>query len=90
MNLYENLCIVTSNMRITLISFFPRGRYDLWPNKEREELSEASVAFDIRDRSGVCIDGQGSEFVFHGKMMPFSVLNAVEILLSRMDKPRIR
>ena len=72
---------------------FPRGRYDFWPNEEREDLSEASVAFDIRDRSGVCIDGQGSEFVFHGKMMPFNVQNAADITLRNFsidwDRPFI-
>jgi hypothetical protein len=72
---------------------FPRGRYDFKPNEEREDLSEASVAFDIRDRSGVCIDGQGSEFVFHGKMMPFNVQNAADITLRNFsidwDRPFI-
>lgn len=60
---------------------FPRGRYDFWPHEETGELFKASVAFDIRDRSGVCIDGQGSEFVFHGRMMPFRVLNAADVTL---------
>ncbi|WP_438940071.1 right-handed parallel beta-helix repeat-containing protein [Chitinophaga hostae] len=72
---------------------FPRGRYDFYPNKDREDLSDAPVGIEIRDRSGVCIDGQGSEFVFHGKMMPFNVQNAADITLRNFsidwDRPFI-
>ncbi|WP_438939864.1 hypothetical protein [Chitinophaga hostae] len=72
---------------------FPRGRYDFWPNEGREDPSEPSFGFDIHDASGVCIDGQGSEFVFHGKMMPFNVQNAADITLRNFsidwDRPFI-
>lgn len=73
---------------------FPRGRYHFWPNKKREDLSEPSVGFDIHDMSsGVCIDGQGSEFVFHETMTPFSVKNAKDITLRNFsidwDRPFI-
>ncbi|MBS0028221.1 right-handed parallel beta-helix repeat-containing protein [Chitinophaga sp. 22321] len=72
---------------------FPRGRYDFYPNKDREDLSDAPVGIEIRDRSGVCIDGQGSEFVFHGKMMAFNVQNAEGITLRNFsidwDRPLI-
>ncbi|MGN7820622.1 hypothetical protein ACTJJB_10850 [Chitinophaga sp. 22536] len=72
---------------------FPRGRYDFCPNKDREDLSDAPVGIEIRDRSGVCIDGQGSEFVFHGKMMAFNVQNAEDITLRNFsidwDRPLI-
>jgi hypothetical protein len=72
---------------------FPRGRYDFWPNEGRDDPSDPTVGFDIRDRSGVCIDGQGSEFIFHEWMMPFNVQNAKDITLRNFsidwDKPFI-
>ncbi|MBS0028178.1 right-handed parallel beta-helix repeat-containing protein [Chitinophaga sp. 22321] len=72
---------------------FPRGKYHFFPNPEREDSSDATRGFDIQDTLGVCIDGQGSEFVFHETMIPFNVQNSVNITLRNFsidwDRPFI-
>jgi len=72
---------------------FPKGRYDFWPYQVEEELFKASIAFDLKDRSDICIDGQGADFVFHGRMMPFLLLNSTNITLRNFsidwDRPFI-
>jgi hypothetical protein len=72
---------------------FPKGRYDFWPHHAEEELFKASIAFDLKDRSNICIDGQGATFIFHGRMMPFRLLNSTNITLKNFsidwDRPFI-
>lgn len=46
---------------------FPRGRYDFWPE------SPGSTGITLRGLEGMTLDGDGSEFVCHGRMAPISV-----------------
>ncbi|MEI6971810.1 MAG: right-handed parallel beta-helix repeat-containing protein [bacterium] len=46
---------------------FPRGRYDFWAE------SPATVGIELRGLEGVTLDGDGSEFVCHGRMAPIAV-----------------
>ena len=43
---------------------FPKGRYDFYP----QEGSDATTAMQLRDAENITIEGNGSEFFFHGKM----------------------
>ena len=43
---------------------FPKGRYDFF----KEEGRESSTAMHLCEAENIIIDGNGSEFVFHGKM----------------------
>jgi len=61
---------------------FPKGRYDFWPQHAEERVYYESNSYDnnpktcailIEDFKGLTIDGSGSEFVFHGRMQPFTV-----------------
>lgn len=45
---------------------FPKGKYDFWPVINRSE--ENPVGLNLLKLSNVTIDGDGSEFIFHGKM----------------------
>ena len=59
---------------------FSPGRYDFWPDRAFEKYLFVSnndeglkrIAFHLEDLSGVEIDGQGSELVFHGFLIPFA------------------
>ncbi|MDR1102461.1 MAG: right-handed parallel beta-helix repeat-containing protein [Tannerella sp.] len=61
---------------------FPRGRYDFWPHHciEREYFEAATqdinpkrLAILMEEMEGFAIDGDGSDFVFHDRMQPFTV-----------------
>jgi len=68
---------------------FPKGRYHFWPDRAGEEYLFISnndeflkrIAFDMRDLSDIEIDGQGSEFVFHGFISPFVLRNCRDVCL---------
>lgn len=44
---------------------FPKGRYDFWPDFTS---SRTTVGIEMNGLKGVLLDGDGSEFIFHGKM----------------------
>ena len=44
---------------------FPKGRYDFWPDFTS---NRATVGIIMDGLKGVLLDGEGSEFIFHGKM----------------------
>jgi len=70
------------------ITFSP-GRYDFWPDRAFEKYLFVSnndeglkrIAFHLEDLSDVEIDGQGSEFVLHGFLVPFAVENCRGVTL---------
>ena len=43
---------------------FPKGRYDFY----QQESEESTTAMHLRDAENITIEGNGSEFFFHGKM----------------------
>jgi hypothetical protein len=58
---------------------FPKGRYDFWPDRATEKYLFTSnndeglkrIAFLLTGLTNFEIDGQGSEFIFHGYISPF-------------------
>jgi hypothetical protein len=68
---------------------FPKGRYDFYPDKAAERYQFISnndeglkrIAFPINGLRGLEIDGQGSDFLFHGYLSPFAIDNARDIVL---------
>jgi len=61
---------------------FPKGRYDFWPEDAIKRVYYESNSYDnnpktcaimLEDFKNLTIDGSGSEFVFHGRMQPFTV-----------------
>lgn len=69
---------------------FPKGRYDFYPDSASERVYYISnhdqdnpkkVGFALEGATNITIDGQGSEFIFHGRMIPFALLNTENIAL---------
>ena len=70
---------------------FERGRYDFWPQgavirhlfiSNHDGVAERAVAISIEHVSGLELDGNGSEFVFHDSML--------HILISHSDRVTLR
>lgn len=72
---------------------FPKGRYDFYPTRAKEYYTFVSnndeglkrVAFPIDSLNNIEIDGQGSEFVFHGFMSPFLLKNSTNVTLKNFS-----
>ncbi|MFC1765193.1 hypothetical protein ACFL6U_24365, partial [Planctomycetota bacterium] len=66
---------------------FPKGRYDFFPTFASERYCFVSnndeglkrIAFPMYNVQKLTVDGQGSEFMFHGFINPFVVDHAAEI-----------
>ena len=66
---------------------FPEGKYEFWPDYAAEKFIFVSnnseglkrFAFNMSGMKNVEIDGQGSEFVFHGFICPFLLENSSNI-----------
>ena len=64
------------------ILVFPKGRYDFWPQYSAEKAFYESntdvIPFRtcpilIEDISNLTIEGNGSDFIFHGRVQPFTI-----------------
>jgi hypothetical protein len=68
---------------------FPKGRYDFYSDKAFERYQFISnndeglkrIVFDIEGLEQFTVDGQGSDFLFHGFLSPFAVTHARGIVL---------
>jgi hypothetical protein len=76
------------------VVFFPKGRYDFWPHQCMEKIYFESNTTDINPRrcaillidlKGITIDGDGSDFVFHDRMQPFTVDNCSDIEIKKVS-----
>lgn len=77
---------------ITVI--FPKGRYDFYPDSaftreyyisNHDQDNPKKVCFALENLQNLTIDGGGSEFVFHGRMIPFAVLHSKNITLKNFS-----
>ncbi|MDH8701560.1 hypothetical protein M2138_000907 [Dysgonomonadaceae bacterium PH5-43] len=77
-------------VRITL----PAGRYDFYPEESssreyfisnHDQNNPKNVGIALEDINNVTFDAQGSEFVFHGRMLPVSLLNSENIKLTNFS-----
>jgi len=72
---------------------FPPGRYDFWPDVAAEKYLFISnndeglkrIAFPLLGFQNLEIDGQGSQFVFHGYLNPFVLEKARDITLKNFS-----
>lgn len=66
---------------------FEKGTYHFYPEKAEERFCYISnhndqlarIAFPILDMDGLKINGNGSVFIFHGRMIPFLIENSQNI-----------
>jgi len=81
----EDLALGKSNSLV-----FPKGRYHFWPDRAAEEYlfisnndeSIKRIVFPLSSLADVEIDGGGSEFIFHGTLVPFVLRNCQNVILS--------
>ena len=73
---------------------FEKGRYDFYPNMASEHLlhisnhdvyGETRIAFLLKDMANFTVDGGGSEFVFHGFMVPFALLGTRNVTIKNLS-----
>lgn len=78
---------------------FPRGRYDFWPEKAPKRtyyISNTSsrgecpskvktIGLLFRHMSGLTVEGNGSLFVFHGKMITWALDSCTDIRLQNIS-----
>ncbi|MDD2284266.1 MAG: alpha-1,3-galactosidase B, partial [Paludibacter sp.] len=77
-----------------VIVSIPKGRYDFYPDSafvreyyisNHDQDNPKKVGFALENLQNVTIDGQGSEFVFHGRMIPFAILKGRNIALKNFS-----
>lgn len=73
---------------------FPKGRYDFYEKgafekeyyiSNHDQDNPKKVGFALEDLNNVTIEGQGSEFIFHGRMIPISLVNSKNIQLKNFS-----
>lgn len=73
---------------------FPEGRYEFHEKgaavreyyiSNHDQTSPKKVGIALEDMKNLTLDGQGSEFVFHGRMLPVSLLRSENCLLKNFS-----
>lgn len=99
--LVEHLSALTDTSHVTVV--FPKGRYDFYEDgsfqreyyiSNHDQGKPKSIGFALEGLQNITIDGQGSDFIFHGRMIPFALLNNANITLKNVsidfDVPALR
>ena len=69
---------------------FAEGRYDFYPESaahreyyisNHDQHKDRAVGIAIEGFHGLTLDGQGADFIFHGRMLPLSVVGTEECTL---------
>ena len=90
--LVEYLTTNKGNEHVTVV--FPKGRYDFYEDgafqreyyiSNHDQTNPKSVGFALENLQNITIDGQGSDFIFHGRMIPFAFLNNANITLKNVN-----
>jgi len=88
----------TKNQSVSVLNF-PKGRYDFWPdsatetnyyisNTSSEEefpVKKQKVGLYLKDLKNVTLEGNGSVFVFHGKMITWVIDGSENIRLQNIS-----
>lgn len=73
---------------------FPKGRYDIYQDSafvrtyyisNHDQINPRKVGFALENLKNVTLDGQGSELIFHGRMIPFSIIDSENITLKNFS-----
>lgn len=90
--LVEHLSASTDTSHVTVV--YPKGRYDFYEEgsfqreyyiSNHDQTNPKSVGFAFENLQNITIDGQGSDFIFHGRMVPFAFLNNANITLKNVN-----
>ena len=81
---------------------FEKGVYHFYPKNatqqeyyisNHEQVNPKSVGIDLHEFENLTIDGQGSDFIFHGRMLPLALLDSKDCTLKNFsidfDNPQI-
>ncbi len=77
-----------------VILHFPEGRYEFHEKgaavreyyiSNHDQTNPKKVGIALEDMKNLTLDGQGSEFVFHGRMLPVSLLRSENCLLKNFS-----
>lgn len=72
----------------------PKGRYDFYPEgasqrdyfiSNHDQNNPKLVGLSFEDMNNMVFDGQGSELVFHGRMLPVALLNSKNCTLKNFS-----
>ena len=63
---------------------FPKGRYDFWQDLSSEK-SRFSIGIPMTNLKNIVIDGDSSEFIFHGNMQIASIIGCENITLKNFS-----
>lgn len=86
------LALREDSAHLTIV--FPKGRYDFYPEEaytkeyyisNHDQDNPKRVGIALEGVQNITIDGQGSEFIFHGRMIPFALLNTKNIVLKNFS-----
>jgi len=72
---------------------FPKGRYEFYPENALESHRAVSnhdnslkrFAFPLFELENITVDGNGSEFIFHGRTCPFAVDKSTNVTLKNFS-----
>ncbi len=73
---------------------FPKGRYDFYEEgafekeyyiSNHDHENKRRVVFALEKIRNVIIDGQGSSLIFHGRMIPFSLIGSENVTLKNFS-----
>lgn len=73
---------------------FPQGRYDFWPEYASEirlfipnndDRFPHKTIFLMNQFKGLIIEGQGSDFIFHNQVTPFTVLDSEDVTIQHVN-----
>ena len=100
-SLLDNFKSTTSKQAVVIK--LPKDTYHFYPDKafekelyisNHDQDNPKKVAFYLEDLHNVTIDGQGSQLLFHGRMIPFVLKNCSNIRLQNFsidfELPQIR
>ena len=82
----------TDTAHMTVV--FPKGTYHFYEDSafvreyyisNHDQDNPKKVGFALEELKNVTFDGRGSEFIFHGRMIPFSLLNSENISLKNFS-----
>lgn len=98
-NTGENMVGIINEIINGLDSFpttiiFPKGRYDFYPDSNftaayfetnTYDVNPKNLAILLRNKKNVIIDAQGSDFIYHGHIQPFTIDNSENICIENVN-----
>ena len=76
------------------VLIFPKGRYEFWPENaphrkyfisNHDPVESRAVAMPLEGVDHLIVDGQGSIFIFHGLILPISIVHGHDITLRNLS-----